>query len=290
MSERDKRWGDRRDAYWIRDVDGLHTIMPHLMNKRTDAEVYVNYELDVTELMSFLKERNASETGDRTKFFHCVIMAVARLVQLRPELNTYVSGRRMYIRHKTSMAFVARRDFKDGSRESLIITEVEDDWTLRKVTDEITGSIRHVRETESYGVDKTLDRFAKVPRPLLMLVMGVVRLLDFYGKTPRSITAGDPNFCTVLLSNLGSIGCPSVYHHLNNYGTNSIVATIGTIRSKEMIDKDGSRSVREVVDVGITMDERIADGIYFARSLKTLQDILSKPELLDIPMRERIEL
>ena len=290
MSARRRRWGDRRDAYWMRDVDGLHAIMPHLMNKRTDAEVYINYELDVTDLMDFLDRRNSVETGNRTKFFHCVIMAVARLVQLRPELNIYISGRRMYMRHKTSMAFVARRDFEDGSRESLIITEVEDDWTLRKVTDEITGSVRQVRESESYGVDKTLDRFAKVPRPLLMAVMGFVRLLDFYGKTPRSITAGDPNFCTVLLANLGSIGCPSIYHHLNNYGTNSIVTTIGTVRPKEVLDDAGVKTVRRVVDVGITMDERIADGLYFAKSLKVLQDILSKPELLDIPMREKIEL
>ena len=40
----------------------------------------------------------------------------------------------------------------------------------------------------------------------------------------------------------------------------------------------------------ITMDERIADGMYFARSMKVLQQILSKPELLDIPMRDPIEL
>lgn len=290
MGDRKRRWGDRRDAFWIRDVDGLHAIMPHIMNKRTDAEVYINYELDVTTLMGFLERRNGAETGERTKFFHCVIMAVARLIQLRPDLNIYVSGRRMYMRHKTSMAFVARRNFEDGSRESLVITEVEEDWNLRKVTDEVTGSIHKVRKTDSYGVDHTLDAFSKVPRPLLMFIMGIVRILDFYGKTPRSITNGDPNFCTVLLSNLGSIGCPSVYHHLNNYGTNSIVATIGTVRKAERIMDDGTRSIRSIVDVGITMDERIADGMYFARSLKVLQDLLNKPELLDVPMREKIEL
>ena len=51
MEERKKRRGDRRDAYWVRDLDGLHTIMPHLMDKRTDAEVYVNMPFDVTETL-----------------------------------------------------------------------------------------------------------------------------------------------------------------------------------------------------------------------------------------------
>ena len=41
---------DRPDAYWIRDLDGLHAIMPHLMNKRTDAEVYVNMAVSYTHL------------------------------------------------------------------------------------------------------------------------------------------------------------------------------------------------------------------------------------------------
>ena len=48
MEKQKKRWGDRADARWIRELDGLHVIMHHLMDKRTDVEVYVNMEFDVT--------------------------------------------------------------------------------------------------------------------------------------------------------------------------------------------------------------------------------------------------
>lgn len=54
------------------------------------------------------------------------------------------------------------------------------------------------------------------------------------------------------LSNLGSIRCPAVYHHLNNYGNNSIMVTIGTIHKEEVFQPDGSRAVRDIVDVGVT--------------------------------------
>ena len=37
-----KRFGDRRDARWVRDVPGLTTVMMHIMPQRTDAEVYLN--------------------------------------------------------------------------------------------------------------------------------------------------------------------------------------------------------------------------------------------------------
>ena len=46
-----RRWGDRRDARWVRDVPGLQTVMGHLMPNRTDAEVFMKDSFDVTELL-----------------------------------------------------------------------------------------------------------------------------------------------------------------------------------------------------------------------------------------------
>ena len=288
--KRKKRFGDRRDAYWVRDVDGIHTIMGHLMNKRTDAEVFVDYKFDVTELMCFLEKRNGSEDPEsKTKFMHCIIMAIAKTIDMRPDLNRYVSGRRMYQRHRISFAFVARKKFTDDGGESLIIAEAEDDWTLRKITDDIYAKVDKVRTGKDYGIDGMMNKLAKIPRHLLMFLAGIVKILDFYGKTPRAITDGDPNFATVLLSNLGSINGPSVYHHLNNYGTNSIVVTLGTVSKTPVVKEDRSIDIRDMVDVGITLDERIADGFYFARSLKIVQHLLSNPELLDRPLKESID-
>ena len=131
-----------------------------------------------------------------------------------------------------------------------------------------------------------IDGFAKIPRLILIPVMRIIRWLDFWGVNPKALTDGDPNYSSVLLSNLGSIQAPAVYHHLNNYGTNSIMVTIGTIHKEERIMPDGSKQIRDVVDIGATLDERIADGFYFARSLKLVKYIFSHPELLDKPLNE----
>ena len=42
--------------------------------------------------------------------------------------------------------------------------------------------------------------------------------------------------------------------------------------------------IRDVLDIGVTIDERIADGFYFVRSLKLVKHIFSHPELLDQPL------
>ena len=64
--EEEKRLGDRNDARRIRSVDGMHAYMTHLMPHRTDAEVYINETLDVTELLKFLETRNTPEAPFKT--------------------------------------------------------------------------------------------------------------------------------------------------------------------------------------------------------------------------------
>ena len=65
-----------------------------------------------------------------------------------------------------------------------------------------------------------------------------------------------------------------------------MMIAIGTIRKEERIMPDGSKQLRDVVDIGATLDERIADGFYFVRSLKLVKHICAHPELLDRPLGE----
>ncbi len=283
-----KRFGDRRDARWVRDLDGLHAIMPHLMPKRTDAEIYLCAKMDVTEALDYLEKKNQGEDEYKATLFHCIIMAVARTIRMRPLLNRYISGRRLYERDEITMGFVVKRRFEDHSEEALMVTAAQEDWTLTEVTRKVVGKVHTVRAQKSFGLDDTLNTMGRLPRPIMMFAMWVFRTLDFFGKMPRALTEEDPNYATVFLTNLGSIQCPAVYHHLNNYGTNSIMIAIGTIHKEEVFQPDGSRRVRDIVDVGLTLDERIADGFYFGRSWKLVQHLLTHPELLERPLKEEI--
>ena len=289
MSEYKRRFGDRRDARWLRELDGLHAIMPHLMPKRTDSEVYLSAKMDVTDTLRYIAEKNEGEEEYKATLFHCFIMAIARTIHMRPMLNRYISGRRFYARHAITMGFTVKRRFEDHSEEALKVTEAKEDWTLTDVTRKVVGKVHTIRTEKSFGLDDTLNTLKKLPRPLMMFAMWVFRVLDFYGKMPKALTEEDPNYSTVFLTNLGSIKCPAVYHHLNNYGTNSIMVAIGTIHKEEVFQPDGSRQVRDIVDVGVTLDERIADGFYFGRSWKLVQHLLSHPELLERPLKEEID-
>ena len=290
MSEanRKRRWGDRRDGRWVRDVPGLQTIMAHMLPNRTDCECYMQDSFDITDLLPYLEKKNASHPDYKTTVFHALLMSAARMVRERPKMNRFIQGRRMYERYEISLAFVAKRRFNDNGEEALMFFVPEDDETLDSLSARIVGKVAETRKSASStdGIDAMIDGFAKIPRLLLMVILRIIRWLDFWGLNPKVLTDGDPNYSTLFLSNLGSIKAPAVYHHLNNYGTNSIMVTVGTIRKEERIMPDGSRQIRDVVDIGATLDERIADGFYFARSLKLVKYMFAHPELLDRPLSE----
>ena len=286
--KRKRRFGDRRDAWWVRDVPGLTTIMMHIMNKRTDAEVFMNDTFDVTEILRYCAEKNAGHPEYKTTLFHCLLMAVARMVRERPKMNRFIQGRRLYERYEISLAFVAKRRFTDHAEEALMFFTPKDEDTLDSLSYRIAGEVRETKKSEhsTGGIDATVDGFAKIPRLLLMFVIHIIRRMDFWGVNPKALTDGDPNYASVFMTNLGSIQGPAVYHHLNNYGSNSMMIAIGTIRKEERIMPDGSKQIRDLVDIGATLDERIADGFYFVRSLKLVKHICEHPELLDRPLGE----
>ncbi|MCF0150548.1 MAG: hypothetical protein HUJ80_03965 [Firmicutes bacterium] len=262
--------------------------MMHLWPNRTDCEVYLNDKIDVTELLCYLDAKNASHPDYRTTVFHALVMALARMCKERPLMNRYIQGRRTYERYEVSISFVCKRRFTDNGEESLMVFVPNDEDTLDSLSRKIVGEVCETRASEhtAHGIDRVLDNFTKIPRVLLIPIFKFIRILDFWGCVPKALTDGDPNYTTILASNLGSIQCPSIYHHLSNYGTNSILVTMGTVHKESVLTPDGNSQIRDVVDIGAVLDERIGDGFYFARSLKLVRHVFAHPELLDLPLDE----
>lgn len=285
-----RKFGDRRDGRRIRDIDGLHSIMMHLMPKRTESEVYLEQTVDVTELLEYLETVNARHPEYKTTVFHCVVTAIGRVGRMRPYLNRFICGRKLYERDELTLSFVAKRKFQDHAEESLMVLKVQDDTCLNSVTRKIVGDVTELRQhTGSNDFDKLIDTIGHLPSPILHVFIGLLQWLSATGHLPDFLTDGDTNHTSVLLSNLGSIRCESCYHHLNNYGTNSIMITVGVIHKEPREMPDGSIAMRDVMNLGFTADERIADGFYFAKSLKLLDYLLTNPELLEKEMKEELD-
>lgn len=269
----------RFDGTLIKETDPFHSIVPYVMPNRTEAEVSITESFDITKLRKFIEESNKNN-GTNYKLFHCICMAVAKTIYHRPKFNIFISGRHYYQRKDITLSFVAKQRFEDEAQEVLMFLKVTPDMTLSDVSHIILGDVEKARSQKGNDLDKTMDFIGKLPRVLLEIIFFVVKRLEYHGRMPKSLMKGDPNYSTMLLSNLGSIGAKSCYHHLSNYGTCSLMMTIGTAHVVEEKNEKDRIIKKEVVDLTLTLDERIADGFYFAKSLKIFNYLFENPEEL----------
>ena len=50
-----RKWGDRRDATLVRDLDSMHYILPLIFPNRCDNEAFISETIDLTNAVRFLE-------------------------------------------------------------------------------------------------------------------------------------------------------------------------------------------------------------------------------------------
>lgn len=270
---------DRKDGKYIKEKDPIHAIMPYLFDKRTDAEVYIKEDLDITKLKKWVDKQNKTLDYKMT-YFQALTAVFAKTIYNRPLLNRFIQGHRIYQRNIVSFSFVAKNKMVDEAKDMMVVIQAKENETVLDFTRRMAIDIFKTKKEGTNDLNGFIDKFLNLPRWILRIVVKVFKWLDYHGWLPESFTKTDSNHVTMLLSNLGSIKTGSCYHHLNNFGTNSIMITIGLIREENK---------KHIVDISATIDERIAGGFYFAKSIKLTQYILDHPELLEDKLSSKID-
>ena len=291
MTTEKKRWGDRRDAVWLRDLDALHVFMPYLYPNRADNEAFISEAIDLEKIDRYLAEKNAAlpDGEEPYKLFYLLLAALVKTITLRPKMNRFIKGGRVYQRDKLSLAFVVKKQIQDDAHEALAFIEFDETTTIDDVRRKLAAEIHACRSDKVDNSTAGMEMLGRLPRPVLRLVMWVLHRLDYYGRVPYSLVKADPNYATCFITNLGSIGLKAGYHHLSNWGTNSIFIVIGEKSLQPHWEADGSMSMREVLPLGLTLDERIADGYYYSRTVKLLKYLLHNPQLLETPANKEVD-
>jgi len=283
-----RRFGDRRDAVKIRDVGGLQKILVCFKPLRCDADVYIDEDVDVTALVAYMKEKKKTEP-DLT-YFHVFCAALAKMFYLRPMLNRYVYARRFYQRNEVSIGFVAKVAFEEDAKENVSLVRLAPTDTLEEVKTKFIDKVHNVRTNTDNSTDNVVNAFGKLPQWLINPVVWLLMRADEHDLLPKSMIYDDIYHSSIIVSNLGSIDCSSIYHNLTNFGTSSFLATMGRIKRETVVNADGEPEIRDMCRFGVNGDERISDGFYFAKSVNLFKYILAHPELLERPLIEPVEM
>lgn len=274
-------FGDRKDGKLVKDIDGMHFICPIIYPKRCDNEAFISERIDLTNVDKYLKKKNKNNPEDKYNLFQIIVTASLKMLYLRPKMNYFIANSNLYCRDEKTCSFVVKKKFSDNGGEGLATLIAKPEYTINDIHDYIYKVVNHERSGGSDSSTDFMELFKKLPRVISKWLVHIVMWLDKHGLVPVPLVESDPYYSSVVVTNLGSIKLHSAYHHLTNWGTNSIFIAIGEIKKRPFIDEKGNTSMKNSVDLGITIDERIADGYYYSRTIALLKTLLENPELLE---------
>lgn len=269
---------NRRDGKRVKDIDAMHVLMPYIKPNRCDSDVFINQKLDVTELVKYYEEMKLKD-NDLT-YFHLFITLIAKTIYNRPLLNRFIVNKKYYDRNDVLIAFTAKVNYEDTSKEILKVIKIDPEDNLFSIKEKTLKAVSDVRNAKEEGTNNIMNIIGKLPSFLISLVVKVVKYMDRHDLLPKSLINDNLYYSTCIVSNLGSIKSSAIYHNLTDFGTSSILATFGEIR-----EENG----RKYTEAGINIDERIADGVYFVKSVKLMQDILNNPKCLEGNVNDKIK-
>ncbi len=284
-----RRFGDRKDGIRLRDIHSMHLIMPLMYPNRCDNEAFISECIDLTSINAYLEKKNADNPEYKYNLFQVMVTAVLKTVTLRPKMNRFIANKTMYLHRDVSASFTVKKIFSDNGGEALAQLHTTGNETIDDVHDAIFKQVSFCRSDSKDSGTATMDALKKLPMPLLKLVGVVVRFLDRHGWMPSAISDGDPYYTSFYITNLGSIKLHAGYHHLTNWGTCSLFVVLGERKKRPFYDDEGNVTMRDSVDLGLTIDERIADGYYYSRTIQLLRKLLENPELLELPLGQEVE-
>ena len=258
------------------------------MKSRNDATNLYSDSIEVTETDRWLHAKRA-EGYKGIGMLHLFMASYVRTAALRPGLNRFVSGQRIFARNNIQIVMAVKRGLSDEASETTIKVDFEPTDTVFDVYRKLNVKIDEIKADDGdNSTEKIAGALAKLPRLLLKFTIWLLGLMDYFDLLPKSLLAASPFHGSMIITDLGSLGIPPINHHIYNFGNLSVFVAFGAKRRTYELDRSGQPVERKYVDLKAEMDERICDGYYYASVLKSMKYFLSHPQLLEMPP-EKVE-
>ena len=280
-------FGRRSDGKELKKADAIFRLMPNLMVDRDDSQVFFNQDVPIEAINKYIDEK--AKEGIKLTLIDIFFAAIVRIIAERPKLNRFAINGRTYARNEIMLCMTIKKSLDDDAEETNLKIHFKGTENLFEVRDKLQKMIEENKSVDTQnGMDKTAKTLAKIPTGFLKFAIKLIKWLDKHGHLPKFLLEVSPFHTSCYVTNVGSIGIDSIYHHLYNFGTTSMFFAIGK-KKKSYVFEDEEMKEERCVNVAFVGDERICDGYYYARSFRDLSRYLQHPELLEVGTPERVK-
>ena len=272
-------FGHRSDGKKIKKLTPIFKIMPCVMLDRADSQVYFKQDIALKHLDEYIDRK--AEEGIRLSYMNIIYAAIVRIIGERPRLNRFAMNGALYQRNKIYVSLVIKKSLTDDGVETPLKLKFNGDENIFEIKEKLDATIEKNKDVEAANkTDKLVSILSAIPSGLIRAIVKFLMFLDKHGIMPKKIIEASPFHTSVFLTNVGSLGIDSIYHHIYNFGTTSMFFSMGK-KKKSYIYEDEEFKEEKCITLAFVGDERICDGYYYASSFKLLSKYLKKPELLE---------
>ena len=274
-------FGRRRDGRRIKGIDPIVQITPYLMPMRCDAQVFLQHRIDWEAMTRYIAKKG--QEGQKLTHMQIIVAAYVRAVSQHPEVNRFIMNKQYYSRNNCTVSYTILKDPQNADMGETVVKIFFDPTdTVFDVRDRMVTAVDANRGDQPKNfLDKLAAFLFKIPG-LPTAVVGTVRLLDRYGICPGFLIDELPFHTGMFITNNASIGLHHVNHHIYNFGNTSLFFGMGLVE-KIAVVADGQTRMKRFLPVGITADERVCSGAFYARFFADMERFLDHPELLETP-------
>ena len=266
----------------IRTMNAYTGFTPFIMKTRGDASNYFKDAVEIRAAEKYLREKRARGYKG-AGMLHMFIAAYVRVISQKPALNRYITGQRAYARKNIEVVMSVKKAMAEDAGGTSIKVIFDPRDTFIDVYTKMNDAIEHVKSGNETATGDTADVLIKIPRLLLKFVMWFLNILDYFNLLPQKLLDASPFHGSMIISDIGSLGIPPIYHHLYNFGNLPIFISFGIKRRAWELNAKGEVEEKRYVDFTVVTDERILDGYGYAQGIKLMKNLILHPEQLDVP-------
>ena len=284
-----RRFGDRKEGRQLRSLAPFYKFIPYIMQKKNDACNLFEDSVDVAEAESWLREKRR-DGWKGLGMLHLFIASYVRTVAHCPGINRFISGQKIFARKNVQIVMTVKRSLSSDGEETTIKVDLEPTDTVFDVYRKLGEKVEEIKANDGdNNTEQVAGALCKLPGLFLKFALWLINLLDYFDLLPQFVLDASPFHGSMVITDLGSLGVPPVYHHIYNFGNVSTFVAFGSKRKAYELDRTGAVMERKYIDYRVTMDERIVDGLYYANALKYMKYYLRNPAALEMPPEQVTE-
>lgn len=219
-------FGHRADGKKVKNLEPIFRILPSVMIDRSDAQVYFKQDIPLSNMDEYIDKK--AQDGIRMSYMNIIYAGIVRIINERPKLNRFVMNGTTYQRDTIYVSLSIKKSLTDDGQETVVKIPFKGTETILEIKEKVDATIEKNKDVQTANkTDNLVNILNIIPNGFILFVVKFLKFLDKHGIMPKAVIKASPFHTSVFLTNVGSLGIDSIYHHIYNFGTTSLFFSMG---------------------------------------------------------------